>query len=120
MSARVVARARYTCGVPVLVLLKADGSERVDPVYELTGTDLILGRGEGVAIPVIDPTISRQHARVVLHEGKWWAMSLSPQNPIRVAGRPGFRRFTATENGESVKADVEFRQIHLRGTISRR
>ena len=77
-----------SCGVPALVLLKPDGSERVEQVFELTAQDNILGRAEGVHIPIIDPTVSRQHARIVQHEGNWWAMSLSADNPLRVGGAP--------------------------------
>lgn len=73
--------------MPVLLRLADDGSSRVDAVLELPETDGVIGRGAGADVPLIDESVSREHARIFLAGERWAALSLSDQNPIKVAGR---------------------------------
>lgn len=75
--------------VAVLVRLASDGSSRVETVLSLPGHDVVVGRGAHVSLPLIDASVSREHARIVFDPrvGRWMALSLNPNNPIRVVGR---------------------------------
>ena len=73
--------------MPVLLRLADDGSSRVDAVLELPPREGVIGRGAGVEVPLIDESVSREHARVFVNGERWAALSLSEQNPIKVAGR---------------------------------
>lgn len=54
------------------------------------GTEFTFGRSEGELykhIQLRDQTVSRQHARMRFHEGRWYLLSLSHTNPVIHAGR---------------------------------
>ncbi len=54
------------------------------------GTEFTFGRGEGEQykhIQLSDQTVSRQHARMRFHEGRWYLLSLSHTNPVIHVGR---------------------------------
>ena len=54
------------------------------------GTEFTFGRGEGELykhIQLSDQTVSRQHARMRFHEGRWYLLSLSHTNPVIHVGR---------------------------------
>lgn len=79
--------SRYHPIVPVLVLLSAGPSGRVERVLPLSQPVNVLGRAADVDIPLIHDSISRQHAQVLEGPDGWIAKSLNPQNPLRVSGR---------------------------------
>lgn len=70
----------------MLVRLAPDGSGRIETVLPMPGSDVVLGRGTTATMPLIDPSVSREHARISLVGGRWQALTLNPANPIRVAG----------------------------------
>ena len=54
------------------------------------GTEFTFGRSEGEVyrhIQLSDQTVSRQHARMRFHEGRWYLLSLSHTNPVIHVGR---------------------------------
>ena len=56
----------------------------------LNGADFTFGRSEGELyrhIQLHDQTVSRQHARMRFHEGRWYLLSLSHTNPVIHVGR---------------------------------
>jgi len=58
----------------------------VPPVEALIeGSDIVIGRtAQPPGLPVSDPSVSRQHARLVNREGTWWIEALAPTNPTFV------------------------------------
>ncbi|HEY7851279.1 MAG TPA: PrsW family glutamic-type intramembrane protease, partial [Ktedonobacterales bacterium] len=59
-------------------------SERVYPITLLATT---IGRSLDNAITLLDPSVSREHALLTLHESGWRVENLSQRNPFWVAGR---------------------------------
>ena len=71
------------------------GGARVAPI---TRTDTSIGRAQRNAIVLLDPSVSREHARVYLREDGWWIENCSASNTLEVAGQmvaPGLRRALA-------------------------
>ncbi|HEX6122638.1 MAG TPA: FHA domain-containing protein, partial [Ktedonobacterales bacterium] len=71
------------------------GGARVAPI---TRTDTSIGRAQRNAIVLLDPSVSREHARVYLRGDGWWIENCSASNTLEVAGQmvaPGLRRALA-------------------------
>lgn len=68
-------------------------SEESNRVFELTGETTTVGRGEGVDIPLADPSVSALHAEIVRRGAFVYVSDLGlSQNGTRVNGRPVGRR----------------------------
>ncbi|HZT99551.1 MAG TPA: PrsW family glutamic-type intramembrane protease [Ktedonobacteraceae bacterium] len=57
-------------------------------VHLLTRRETTIGRALSNDIILMDPTVSREHARLVLDEQGWHVVNLTEQNIVRVNGRP--------------------------------
>src|SRR6266487_3286700 len=57
-------------------------------VHLLTHTSTTIGRALNNDIILMDPTVSREHARLVLDQSGWHIINLTAQNIVRVNGRP--------------------------------
>src|SRR6266567_423331 len=57
-------------------------------VHLLTQTSTSIGRALNNDIVLIDPTVSREHARLGLDASGWRITNLTEQNIVRVNGRP--------------------------------
>src|SRR5712691_11047622 len=57
-------------------------------VHVLTRRDTMIGRALNNDIILMDPTVSREHARLVLDSYGWHIINLTAQNIVRVNGRP--------------------------------
>src|SRR6266568_6360218 len=57
-------------------------------VHLLTQTSTSIGRALNTDIVLIDPTVSREHARLGLDASGWRITNLTEQNIVRVNGRP--------------------------------
>jgi RsiW-degrading membrane proteinase PrsW (M82 family) len=57
-------------------------------VHVLSRTDTSIGRALNNDIILMDPTVSREHARLVLDETGWHIINLTARNVVRVNGRP--------------------------------
>jgi len=57
-------------------------------VHVLTRRETTIGRALSNDIVLMDPTVSREHARLVLEPGGWHLVNLTKQNVVRVNGRP--------------------------------
>jgi len=57
-------------------------------VHVLTRRETTIGRALSNDIVLMDPTVSREHARLVLESGGWHLVNLTTQNVVRVNGRP--------------------------------
>jgi RsiW-degrading membrane proteinase PrsW (M82 family) len=53
-------------------------------VFTIRGPLTTLGRGAGNNVVLTDPTVSREHARLRLHNGTWWVENVSTRNPLWV------------------------------------
>jgi two-component system, NtrC family, response regulator AtoC len=67
-------------------LLMLDGDSSMLKALPYTGSVLI-GRSTGADIPVQDPSVSRQHARVEVEEGEAYLVDLESHNGVRINGR---------------------------------
>jgi RsiW-degrading membrane proteinase PrsW (M82 family) len=57
-------------------------------VHVLTRYETTIGRALNNDIVLMDPTVSREHARLVLDQDGWHLINLTAQNIVRVNGRP--------------------------------
>ena len=57
-------------------------------VHVLTRQDTTIGRALNNDIILMDPTVSREHARLVLDQDGWHIINLTAKNVVRVNGRP--------------------------------
>jgi RsiW-degrading membrane proteinase PrsW (M82 family) len=57
-------------------------------VHVLSRKDTSIGRALDNDIVLLDPTISREHARLLLDQNGWHIVNLTEQNVMRVNGRP--------------------------------
>src|ERR1700687_6158593 len=57
-------------------------------VHLLTRSETTIGRALDNDIILLDPTVSREHARIVLDAGRWHIVNLTVHNVVRVNGRP--------------------------------
>lgn len=57
-------------------------------VHLLTRSQTTIGRALSNDIILMDPTVSREHARLMLDEHGWHVVNLTEQNIVRVNGRP--------------------------------
>jgi RsiW-degrading membrane proteinase PrsW (M82 family) len=57
-------------------------------VHVLTRRDTTIGRALNNDVILLDLTVSREHARLLLNEDGWLLLNLTEQNVIRVNGRP--------------------------------
>ena len=57
-------------------------------VHVLTRRETTIGRALNNDIVLMDPTVSREHARLMLEPGGWHLVNLTMQNVVRVNGRP--------------------------------
>src|SRR6266581_386193 len=57
-------------------------------VHLLTRNETTIGRALNNDILLMDPTVSREHARLVKDEQGWHIFNLTEQNTVRVNGHP--------------------------------
>ncbi len=57
-------------------------------VHVLTQHETTIGRALNNDIILMDPTVSREHARLVLNQDGWHIINLTVKNVVRVNGRP--------------------------------
>ena len=57
-------------------------------VHLLTRRETTIGRALNNDIVLMDPTVSREHARLLLDQYGWQLVNLTTQNIVRVNGRP--------------------------------
>ena len=69
--------------VPVLSVVEGPLAGRS---YEITATGLCIGREPTNEIVVTDAGVSRQHARVILHNGMIWVQDVGSRNGVFVNG----------------------------------
>ena len=64
----------------------------VGEMFKLGDQDLVLGRGEGADVSVIDDGVSRRHAAIRVVDGETWVEDLGSHNGTFVNGAPIERR----------------------------
>jgi RsiW-degrading membrane proteinase PrsW (M82 family) len=57
-----------------------------DPLYPIIEARTSIGRGINNHIVLLDPTVSREHARLIWHNGHWLIENLSAHNLLQVEG----------------------------------
>lgn len=70
---------------PVAVIVGVEGALS-GRSFEVTTTGLRLGREPGNEVCIDDPGVSRQHARVILHNGAVWVQDAGSRNGVFVNG----------------------------------
>ncbi|HEU5199492.1 MAG TPA: PrsW family glutamic-type intramembrane protease [Ktedonobacterales bacterium] len=66
-----------------------------DPLYPLTEATTTLGRGLNNHVVLMDPTVSREHARLIWRDGDWLIENLSAHNQLlanKVSIAPGSQK----------------------------
>jgi RsiW-degrading membrane proteinase PrsW (M82 family) len=53
-------------------------------IFTIRAQITTLGRGASNDVVLTDPTVSRDHARLRLHDGVWWVENVSARNPLWV------------------------------------
>lgn len=81
--------ASPTLGVLRLVSPASDdiaflGGARVTPITRGIST---IGRAQRNAIVLLDPSVSREHARLIASDGDWWIENCSATNSVEVGGQ---------------------------------
>ena len=56
-------------------------------VFVVTPEGLVIGRGEECAVRLADPGVSREHARVFLHNAGVWVQDMGSRNGVFVKGQ---------------------------------
>jgi serine phosphatase RsbU (regulator of sigma subunit) len=56
--------------------------------YALDGSEMIVGRAPTAAIVIADARVSRQHARLVRRDDRWWVEDLGARNRTLLNGAP--------------------------------
>lgn len=56
--------------------------------YPLAGSEMVIGRAATAAIVIADARVSRQHARLVRRDGRWWVEDLGARNRTLLNGTP--------------------------------
>jgi serine phosphatase RsbU (regulator of sigma subunit) len=65
------------------VRVEAPGTPAAGSVID--ASEVVIGRtAKPPGILVTDPSVSRQHARIVARDGRWWVEAISPTNPTFV------------------------------------
>jgi pSer/pThr/pTyr-binding forkhead associated (FHA) protein len=67
----------------IAVLVALEGP-RKDQRFVITNDGLCIGRQDGLEISIEDPGLSRQHARVLLHNGAVWVQDIGSRNGVFV------------------------------------
>ncbi|HEV8190816.1 MAG TPA: PrsW family glutamic-type intramembrane protease [Ktedonobacterales bacterium] len=71
--------------------LLTDGKVRTEPgegaVYPISASATAIGRGLSNGVVLLDPSVSREHARLVRTAEGWWIENLSAKNPLWVEGQ---------------------------------
>lgn len=74
---------------PVLVVQDAPPGVLTLHRFPLAGTVVSVGRAPGNQIVIPHNSVSREHARFDLRDGRWWVSSLQPSsNPVQLRGSP--------------------------------
>lgn len=100
--------------VPVLSVLEGPLSGKT---FEVTASGLCIGREPTNEIVVVDAGVSRQHARVLLHNGMVWVQDVGSRNGVFVNGNrvPDHKQI---KTGDKVTVGINVFQLAMqpRGT----
>lgn len=55
--------------------------------YEVEGAELVLGRAETCSVQIPDTGVSREHARIFVHNGAVWVRDAGSRNGVLVNGK---------------------------------
>lgn len=69
--------------LPPIRLSLGDGSQR-----RFTTPEVVIGRDPACEMPLDDPTVSNNHARLSYHHGQWWLEDLHSTNGTFLNGEP--------------------------------
>jgi len=64
--------------------LRIEPAEGASHERLVEATDVVVGRAANAGIVLEDPSVSRQHARLMLQGDGWWIEALSASNPTRL------------------------------------
>jgi hypothetical protein len=73
--------------VAFLQLLANDGTNRALQTFPIVGNDVVIGRAEDCGIHIEDPSVSRNHARLLRTAQGFVVQEMSPTNGILVGGQ---------------------------------
>ena len=100
--------------VPVLNVLEGPLTGKT---YEVTAAGLCIGREPTCEIVVTDAGVSRQHARVLLHNGMVWVQDVGSRNGVFVNGNrvPDHKQIKA---GDKVSVGINVFQLAMQNRTS--
>ena len=100
--------------VPVLNVLEGPLTGKT---YEVTAAGLCVGREPTCEIVVTDAGVSRQHARVLLHNGMVWVQDVGSRNGVFVNGNrvPDHKQIKA---GDKVSVGINVFQLAMQNRTS--
>ncbi len=100
--------------VPVLNVLEGPLTGKT---YEVTAAGLCIGREPTCEIVVTDAGVSRQHARVLLHNGMVWVQDVGSRNGVFVNGNrvPDHKQI---KSGDKVSVGISVFQLAMQARTS--
>jgi phosphoserine phosphatase RsbU/P len=91
-----------------MAILRALRGANPGQVFPIEGEVAILGRHPDCDIVLEAPAVSRQHARIIRQQGRFFIEDLNSRNGTLVNGRPVIERQILNENDEIQICDLSF------------
>lgn len=97
--------------IPVLVVMEGPLKGRKFPLVEGEGNTI--GRAENCNITIPDDDVSRQHARIILHNAAVWVQDDNSRNGVFVNDKRVVRRPLELRPGGKVSIGIHVFQLEL-------
>lgn len=97
-----------------LILILKSISVSVQQILKLKPGEYIVGRDPTCDIVVVDPYVSRVHAKIFYRDGRWYVEDLGSRNGTYVNGED-IRNKGAVELGEGVEVIIGFSALVVKG-----
>lgn len=99
---------------PALVLILKSISTSAQQILRLKPGEYVVGRDPTCDIVIIDPYVSRVHAKIFYRDGKWYIEDLGSKNGTYVNGED-IRAKGAAELSEGIEIVIGFSALMVKG-----
>lgn len=99
---------------PTLVLILKSISSPVQQMLRLKPGEYIVGRDPTCDIVIVDPYVSRVHAKIFYRDGKWYVEDLGSRNGTYVKGED-VRGKGPVELSEGIEIVIGFSALTIKG-----